>query len=120
MQNKIYLKADCLDTYSLAFYNNSIPLIDEIKIINEGENDLKNIELEISSSPSFFTDFIKKIDILSSTRSKSLDTHLHLGLLHIRVSTCGGVIDSSTVVIALSNSVVSIFNKAFKSYHKAA
>ena len=72
---RISLKFDCLDIYNLAIYNNTIPLIDEIRIFNESDINLKNIELEITSSQSFFSDYVKKIGNLSSGRYIIINPH---------------------------------------------
>ncbi len=68
MSNIISLEFYALDIYSLAVYNNSIPLIDEIIVKNDSDYILKNLDVEISSSPSIFSTFVTKVPVLSSGR----------------------------------------------------
>lgn len=92
---RISLKFDCLDIYNLAIHNNSIPLIDEIRIFNESDINLKNIELEITSSQSFFNDYVKKIGNLSSGRYIIINPHdLEIDLTKVMYS----VVPINTVV----------------------
>lgn len=68
MSNVLSLEFQAMDVYSLAVLNSGIPLIDEIIIKNNCEYNVKNLEVEISSSPSFFAAFTKKISDVSSGR----------------------------------------------------
>lgn len=75
MQNNVSLKFDCLDIFNLAICNNSIPLIDEVIVSNNSGFNLKNIEIEISSTPSFFSPFVKKVGKVSSGRYIVFNPH---------------------------------------------
>ncbi len=68
MPNLLSVNFEGLDIYGLAFFNNKIPLIDEVIIKNDSDFDFKNIEVEISSSPSFFKNHTIKVAELSSGR----------------------------------------------------
>ncbi len=88
MQNNVSLKFDSLDIYNLAIYNNSIPLIDEVIVTNNSDFSLKNVEVEISSCPSFFSPFIKKIGNISSGRFVVFNPHdLEIDLTKVMYSS---------------------------------
>lgn len=75
MPNIVSVEFQSLDLYNLAIHNNNIPLIDEIIIKNDSDYILKNLEVEISSAPSFFTSFITKISEISSGRYIIINKH---------------------------------------------
>lgn len=75
MPNIVSVEFQALDLYNLAIHNNNIPLIDEIIIKNDSDYILKNLEVEISSAPSFFTSFVTKISEISSGRYIIINKH---------------------------------------------
>ena len=75
MSNIISLEFQALEVFSLAIHNNDIPLIDEIVIKNDSDYNLKNLEVEVSSSPSFFAPFSVKIAELFSGRYTIVSNH---------------------------------------------
>lgn len=106
MQNNVTIKFDCLDYYSLAIHNNSIPIIDEIIVSNNSDFDLKNIEVEVTSTPAFFAPFIKKIGNISSERYIVLNAHdLEIDLTKVMYSVAP---INSQVSVKVKNSGESI------------
>lgn len=68
MSNVISIITECLDLYSLAFCHNKIRLFSSVTLKNVSDFNLKNLELEISSSSEFFTDFSMRIGEIASGR----------------------------------------------------
>ncbi len=68
MSNVISIFTECLDIYSLALCDNKIRPVSLIKLRNVSDFNLKNLELELCSSPSFFSDYCDRIGELSSGR----------------------------------------------------
>ncbi len=68
MSNVISIITECLDLYSLALCDNKIRLINLITLDNTSDFNLKNLELEITSNPGFFSDYNDRIGELSSGR----------------------------------------------------
>ncbi len=68
MSNVISIVTECMDLYSIALCQNKIDLIDSITLRNISDFNLKNLELEVTSSPEFFADFSARIGEISSGR----------------------------------------------------
>ncbi len=112
MLNTISLEFSSLDVYNLAIYNNKIPLIDEIIIKNDSDFTIKNLEVEISSSPSFFNTFVTKVSMLSSGRYVALGKQdLEIDLTKIMYSSEPS---SSTLAVRVKNmgEVIAEFSKS--------
>ena len=59
MSNVISITTECLDLYSIAFCHNRIQLLRSVTLKNVSDFNLKNLELEITSSPKFFSDHLQ-------------------------------------------------------------
>ncbi len=68
MSNVISITTECLDLYSIAFCHNRIQLLRSVTLKNVSDFNLKNLELEITSSPKFFGDHLMRIGEISSDR----------------------------------------------------
>jgi very-short-patch-repair endonuclease len=69
---------------SFASQQNSVPVLRELTIINEGDDDLKGIELTASSAPAFFTNGLWRIAQVSAGqryRVPNLDLQMDAGAL---------------------------------------
>ncbi len=101
MSNVISIITECLDLYSLAFCHNKIQLFSSVTLKNVSDFNLKNLELEISSSPEFFTDFSMRIGEIASGR------YLRFSQIELSVDT--------TKLSYLSTSVTSTVTISIKS-----
>lgn len=72
MSNVISITTECLDLYSIAFCHNRIQLLRSVTLRNVSDFNLKNLELEITSSPKFFSDHLMRIGEISSDRYSKL------------------------------------------------
>ena len=81
MSNVISITTECLDLYSIALCHNRIRLISSITLKNISDFNLKNMELEISSTPEFFSDYSVRIGEISSGR------YLRLANIDLSVDT---------------------------------
>lgn len=95
MSNVLSLEFHAMDVYSLAVLNSGIPLIDEIIIKNDCEYNVKNLEVEVSSAPSFFAAFTKKISDVSSGR-------------YVIISKCDLDIDTTKLMYAVKTTNVTL------------
>lgn len=68
MSNVISIITECLDLYSIALCHNKIGVFKSVTLRNVSDFNLKNLELEISSYPEFFTDYTARIGEIASGR----------------------------------------------------
>lgn len=115
MPNIISLEFSSLDLYSLSVYSNNIPLIDEIIVRNISDYHLKNLEVEITSSPAFFSNFTVKVPYIASDRYVILDkihididatkimysSYASTSVMSIKVKSVGEVLAEVTKTITL-------------------
>ncbi len=63
--NSICISAALAPKFNLAFFQNSVPILLELAVINDSERDLSNLKLTLSSSPSFIKTRTWRIDTVS-------------------------------------------------------
>jgi hypothetical protein len=69
---------------NLAFYQNSVPILRELAIVNDGEDPLPAVELKLTSEPAFIKPKTWRIDSVNAGqryRITDLDLELDAGLL---------------------------------------
>lgn len=84
MDQKVKIKANIVPKLNLSFYQNSVPIICELKIKNQSEQILDNVELKLSSTPSFFTEKTWRIESIKKDQDfflSDLDISLNNKLL---------------------------------------
>ncbi len=101
MSNVISISTECLDLYSASVCYNKIKLISSITVKNISDFNLKNLELEISSSPSFFADYCDRIGELSSGR------YLRLSDIELSIDTTRLLYLPTNVTSALTLRIIS-------------
>lgn len=84
-KSKIYnIHAALAPKLNLAFYQNSVPVLRELAVINDGEKPLKNVELGLISDPAFIKPKNWRIEVVDAGqhyRITNLDLALDGGLL---------------------------------------
>ena len=63
--NSICISAALAPKFNLAFFQNSVPILLELAVVNDSERDLSNLKLTLSSSPSFIKTKTWHIDAIS-------------------------------------------------------
>jgi hypothetical protein len=79
--DSIHIRSAFASKFNLAFYQNSVPVLLELAVVNDSDRDLRNLKLTLSSSSSFIKTKTWHIDAVSkgqkfhiSERDVQLDT----------------------------------------------
>jgi hypothetical protein len=78
-EDAILVECIAAKNVNLAFYDNGVPLIRELSVANFSDADVSNLEVHLSSEPSFISAGVWRID-----RIASKDTH-HLKVIDLKL-----------------------------------
>jgi len=97
MSSVISIIAECLDLYSIALCHNKIGVFKSVTLRNVSDFNLKNMELEITSYPEFFTDYTARIGEIASGRYVRL-SEIDLSIDTTRLSYLSSPVTSSVKI----------------------